>query len=482
MLSEIEKIITEDVPVVKDPTSSNKPTQTFSGANMRNFKEIENNINSLIQDSPFEGQLKDYSGVNVNIGLSIDGDPSKDITISLEGMSISHGTLYCNINTYNGISMDKFSAGVRTKSGVVAQKEDIKISDVVKNSDADYLFTLSYPKVKKNIENTLPIYIETLASLKQIRKNSRSLAVGWHKGIEQFVLQYNPNFILSSAITDYLYDKSNNNTFSDFEDCYVYGLTFMIVHELEHIVRNHVVSKNTTSLLDKVSNDQTGWGLANGLTDTFINTNIRGLLNRGLNKPDSTGVICGYGNEVFIASTPIVNAVTSGAKGIYQAVPLGFGSFKRVGQLSDIVLDVFRNVVKFDGGDDIRNNATEVDLSIYDSQPFILMFACSDLHQVFGKNSTLYNNFFVSILKKLTKPVTFDNTGSLNYKTKVIKSEEPAPKKGEKIVIDADLVGQIVKDKITGKRGYIVEYDPESGTVDVIYPKDQSSITDILGY
>ncbi len=477
-------ILNEKRPAILDksePIEVDSIVEQSGGALLKSFRAIGAEVDATLDTSLFEGSLDAYRGLTINMGLFHPEDPNKDITLSVDNWVIDSSwdgsTLSGSLKVEDGVSPRKFSAGIKMKPG--KSNAGANINDLLKKCDADHLWSLGYPLARRNVENFLPIYLETLDLLVQIKFND-TLGVNWNRAIEKYVLYYNPVFVLESAIIDYLYDKSEGNTnFSSFEDRYIYGLTFMLIHELEHVVRHNVVSSDSLRMLDQVSDDQLGHEINNGITDTFININTRNVLNRALRKGDSVGVTVGYGNEAFFASWPIIGQV--GGAGIYKAFNNGFSNMKSTADVAKGVVSLYSKIMQIDN--DMKNISFDShDLSDYISQPMVLMFACSDIYTLFGNNSANFTNFCVGAIKSLTKPVNFEEMGYTKSKIEKVEKSKEEEQKQEVVEKEAELIGEIVKDKLTGRRGFITDYDKENGKINIFYPEDQAVIKDILGY
>ncbi len=431
---------------------------------MRSFKDIENYINEEITTSPFEGSPVSYKGVNIKIGVEDKNNFNDCFTIIIDDMKHevdrnSLAYLTYSVKVKSGIAPIDFTATVTQKPG---REGSVATLDSIRDKcDNDALFTAGFAGARRNIERIVPIYMIALNELELRRRSVDTLAVFWDEAVSNYVMLYNPAFITWSAVIEYvrdLYKEGGRRAFKNFEDAYVYTLTFVICHELEHIIRQNTKGKDGT-LVTNLDNDPSSHRFSNGLLDIFINVNIQSWLNKALDMPSDTRLTVGYGNEFFTVSAPLHKERKGETKGIYSVIPRGLGSFKTVSGLVKAITGSFEKTVSSSDGDRIQDQMKgggdlTKSLKEYESANIMLMAGCGNINEIFGSNSTLFNNFFVDVVRNITKPIHVEAP-------KIVKVDPPKQEKPtvEKPTVEKSIVGQAVKDKNTGKIGIVVDYN-----------------------
>ena len=155
----------------------------------------------------------------------------------------------------------------------VSQSENsLTTKAIVKLCDADNIYNLYQDKALSIMRKLFahPYHMFTGSNLYKVRdtKDGVTLYVMYDKIRKKFRYAYNPKFILECAIDEWMLQSKR---YKSLEDCYCYLLSFMITHEMLHIIHHNTVSngKGVQDLIDSGDHD-----VANQVQDSFINCKI----------------------------------------------------------------------------------------------------------------------------------------------------------------------------------------------------------------
>lgn len=189
--------------------------------------------------------------------------------------------------------------GNNLPSSGMAPNEYEVISSLVDHNEAVEIFESIIDRSVAEIEDKSSFYCALLDNCiwEETDNNHRctTLAVGYDPDNGKYRLYYNPSFILTGAMAQYIYCPKD---YTSLEDCYNYMLKFYLIHEMSHITREHM-NKNNEGLLKDCSHRA-----INIYGDSFINQLIpSAVLKEQKEHPPIIGVL----NEISVSGVPKCN-------------------------------------------------------------------------------------------------------------------------------------------------------------------------------
>ena len=260
-----------------------------------------------------------------------------------------------------------------------------------------------------------------------------TLWVGYDKIMRNYVMGYNPSFILMTVLEEWSVKRGK---YRSLVDCYCYILGFLIAHEMSHLIRH-----NSDSESGRVDTNSVNHLIDNVIQDSYINTNLADIFS-GLvgSYDDSISLDGGIGKDFGFRS--------SASEG-------GLKKFKTLNDLSKALVNAYASVL----------NAKKVSISDGDVRNVVGLDLNKELYKL--ENSQLYLKFICQDGWGAYKSTSINFTTTINTLIKSIVDgrmyrAETGLTKGEAkdlgIVNTADgaLVGQRVRDIKSGKIGVVI--------------------------
>lgn len=415
---------------------------------------MENIANDLSIKMLFLGSKSTDVDLNKPHSLSIDytlksvsNDESSN-EISLEALGWIHRDV---------VTVDKF-VGL---DGIEANKEaDDLIFDIVSKSNPDDIYNIYLRKVGDIIKKFSPVayhmfYGKDLYKRKEdpfIIGNdgkpipvSSTLYVTYDPGRRQFRYAYNPSFILRAALDEYIH---NSRKYKSLESCYIYCLSFFIIHEMMHLIDNNVTSKESYTEID-LGDSSTERGqvvnhkISNIVQDSYINCGVARLFNSGFDTffRHSNGNL---GNVPRIG----VNSRVS----LRSEHNRGFKKFNTIKELEEAVTDT---LIKSVGLNVSRTkldvvNSKEQSLAEYEGADILIHIDVLGTSKVLRQNSAK----FQKLINDLAKTVT---SGSFYTMMEEFTTQEKVSDMG---ILEP---GSLVRIKNTTTVLVVTGYDEQSG-------------------
>ena len=221
--------------------------------------------------------------------------------------------------------------------------------------------------------------------------NVRTLAVTFDKRFNKFLYLYHPEFILECAFDEWFL---NRRYYNSLRDCYCYVLSFMITHEMMHLIHH-----NTTSTIDM--GDVGGHRIVNMIQDSFINCQISRVF-RGVSGISSGGIA--PMPRVGIDSSITVRAEHNN----------GFKKYNNLGDLSLEIVKVISQITKYPGYEKNLNVGSSVSLDKLAGADVFITIDVSPTASSLRGNSALFQKLVNELIKTITEGRVYDKFSKLS--------------------------------------------------------------------
>lgn len=266
------------------------------GVKINSFQELENFLKNNKEGLPYSKVeiSSPNSSLNVQIKLmsnkKVSVDESSNTWISLD-YDISTGDNYIRGWAKSGKKdTNSLFAGVKKNENATFSS----MYEIVNMCNPVDMYNSCVKKTITEISYISPIIVSTFdLCVKKVLKGNHTLSVHYDKVLGKFVYTYNPDFVLLSSIDEFVL---NENKYNSFQDCYCYVLSFLICHEMMHLIHHNVTSGiedegNTSHFTDNL------------IYDSFINCKLSRLLKRNSFSRDNyygSPVLNGGVNDEFV--------------------------------------------------------------------------------------------------------------------------------------------------------------------------------------
>lgn len=266
------------------------------GVKINSFQELENFLKNNKEGLPYSKVEipSSKSSLNVQIKLmsnkKVSIDESLDSWISLD-YDISTGDNYIRGWAASGKKdTSSLFAGVKKNENATFSS----MYEIVNMCNPVDMYNSCVKKTTTEISYISPIIVSTFdLCVKKILRGNHTLSVHYDAVLGKFVYTYNPDFVLLSSIDEFVLNESKYNSF---QDCYCYVLSFLICHEMMHLIHHNVTSGiedegNTSHFTDNL------------IYDSFINCKLSRLLKRNSFSRDNyygSPVLNGGVNDEFV--------------------------------------------------------------------------------------------------------------------------------------------------------------------------------------
>lgn len=161
--------------------------------------------------------------------------------------------------------------------GIPEPPEDVTLTveDLTEMCDYEAMYKINIQSALDQIKRSCPtvFYMFNGPKVDKIMEYSsygrtNTLYVTFNKRKGKLVYAYNPQFILSSVIEEYI---RNTGKYRSLKDCYIYLLGFYICHEMMHIITNNTGANARQGIELNSDSAGTNHRIANIVMDSYIN-------------------------------------------------------------------------------------------------------------------------------------------------------------------------------------------------------------------
>lgn len=400
--------------------------ENLLGSTTFNYNKPKEFVNSYSKNSTIDISLLLFSNSNVKIPKSknllsysfdfSDAEDDKVVWAHKERIKNS-----CEIEEFWCLPPDD--------SFIEGNTED-SVNNFVKKCDCDTIYQVYSKEAVEGMRSKFPTAYSLFVSGNIVTVRSKdpssTLSVRYDRFLGKFIYEYNPVMIFTTAIDEY---TSRKYCYPSLTACYIYLLTFLISHEMLHIVVNNTVSYSNTN--------ETNLGnhtMANVLMDGFINSEVakrlRGFAGTGFAR-DKESPIPEHGVGTIISMRAQHNV---GLKNFYSEKELVEEIYK---VLEKRLEEKCRLYIDFNEDDDFIRGIGGGD--------FVLNVRVPSGLGRFRKNSGNFQNLISSIFKVLS-----DGTAIFSNKLSEIEKST-----------DYDVVpnGTLVRLRNTTQVCYVISYN-----------------------
>lgn len=318
-------------------------------------------------------------------------DNTLKYTTSIGYSSNDSPTIYTYENTpYKGDAYSFFGFKPNKIDG------SFSVSDIVEKCDSERIYRLYKSKALDYVKIYEPRSYYLFQRIKEIRGGVDTLCVYYNNKTRSFIYRYNPDFILESALSEFLTRESSYNSL---EACYLYNLSFFILHEMMHIISSNSVSAERVedSVTDySSSNDHR---VSNIIQDGYINTHISTLFFNQHILPTK--------DRLMSMNMHLVPSI-----GIGTAIQLrseingkGFKKFYSSSEVSDKITSVIVDMLKRNNINSApyqvsNGNNTEVDK--YEGKSFMISIEVNSNNFALRSSSYMYQKTIDALMRVFT--------------------------------------------------------------------------------
>ena len=238
-----------------------------------------------------------------------------------------------------------FSSGHSVKIedflGIPEPPEDVTLTveDLTEMCDYEAMYKINVPVALDQIKRNCPtvFYMFNGPKVDKIMEyssygRSNTLYVTFNKRKGKLVYAYNPQFVLSSVIEEYI---RNMSKYKSLKDCYIYLLGFYICHEMMHIITNNTGANARQGIELNEESAGTNHRIANIVMDSYINCWLsKSMKNwRGIN-PQIDG------------SAPMPSIGVEDTISLRAQHNVGFKSYANVGELINAILNLYGGFIQ----------------------------------------------------------------------------------------------------------------------------------------
>ena len=266
------------------------------GVKINSFQELENFLKINKEGLPYSKVEITSSNSSLNVQIKLISNKKVSIDESLD----SWISLDYDISTEDNYIRGWAASGKKDTSSLFAgvkKNENATFSsmyEIVNMCNPVDMYNSCVKKTTTEISYISPIIVSTFdLCVKKILRGNHTLSVHYDAVLGKFVYTYNPDFVLLSSIDEFVLNGSKYNSF---QDCYCYVLSFLICHEMMHLIHHNVTSGiedegNTSHFTDNL------------IYDSFINCKLSRLLKRNSFSRDNyygSPVLNGGVNDEFV--------------------------------------------------------------------------------------------------------------------------------------------------------------------------------------
>ena len=271
-----------------------------------------------------------------------------------------------------------------------------------------------------------------------------TLYVTYDPSRRKFRYAYCPSFILRAALDEYIH---NRKKYKSLESCYIYCLSFFIIHEMMHLIDNNVTSKESYTEID-LGDSSTSQGqevnhnIANIVQDSYINCGVARLFNSDWSKffnsmPDNTGNVPRIGVNSRISLRSEHNN--------------GFKKFGNVKELAESITDTVINSIGLNvASPKISLGSNAVSLEKYEGADVFIHLDVLGTSKVLRQNSAKFQKLINDLAKTMTNGSFYNIMQEFTTKEKVSDMDILEP-------------GTLVRIKNTTTVLIVTGYDEASG-------------------
>lgn len=332
---------------------------------------------------------------------NIDKDIKNSFNLIIADAHVKHGNFFMdsffemndsNMTKFSGMSVENTDGAVKVER--IVEKSDYKrIYNIYKGISLDY--------IKKYEPRSYFLFNRIV----EIEGGISTLCVYYDHSIRSFVYRYNPKFILSTVIEEFL---SKRQDYVSLESCYIYTLSYMILHEMMHIISSNVVVGSGNESINKyVSTDD--HKVVNIIQDGYINSYISALFSdiSILKEKDFLFVPRHRGLYNTYAPT-LSNGIGSSVQFRSEINGNGFKNYKNSKEFADVltkkVAEIFSRNIQDITSSDINNSFIEdFDLTDYWGKEFFVNIYVNPNSLVLRSSSFMYQELIDDIMTSLTE-------------------------------------------------------------------------------
>lgn len=195
------------------------------------------------------------------------------LSFSLEDEESGEIRVYDNRYAGRNTSFEKF---MELPVGVEGDTDE-QIWEVVDKCDTAYMYDLYIEDALKLVSkgmNTAYQLFKNPNLYKTMDRSITSLGVTYMPKLKKFVYLYNPDFILTATLEEWM---KNKKSYESLRACYVYLLAYFITHEMMHIIYNNTSTDNDgAGITDIELSGDSGVNheITNMVQDSFINSEL----------------------------------------------------------------------------------------------------------------------------------------------------------------------------------------------------------------
>ena len=260
--------------------------------------------------------------------------------------------------------------------------------DFVDMCDADEIYQLYRDVALKTVREAMPTAYQMFKGPNIVERCSRNysgisvtLFVTYDTRLGKFIYCYNPDFILKSAIDEYVMFKDR---YSSLASCYIYLLAFFITHEMMHIVTNNTSSGGQITGMEKGNHN-----IENIVMDSFINCNLSILFKRA------------DGIKIEDNLAPFPYTAYKSKVSLRGEHNVGFKRYENTRQFAEELANLYLNVISEDI--EIHHHEDDKrDLTKYEGADVIFHLDVSPRAQAIRKSSMTYQKFVNDAVNMIT--------------------------------------------------------------------------------
>ena len=289
-------------------------------------------------------------------------------------------------------------------------KDEVSAKDLVRRCDASQFYKLYLNEALNVIRKLFPYPYGMFSGPHLYKVEDRkagTLYVAYDKLRKKFRYAYNPDFILESAIEEWML---NRGAYKTLKDCYCYLLAFMITHEMLHIIHHNTVSDTGVDDSRLSTSDH---AVANCVMDSFINCKIA---RRFTGAPQ-------------LRSNSRLAPMLSNGIGAKVSVRVehnrGLKKFETLKDLSDELLAVIMKDMRLKSTIDINYYPSESSLiernlsKLEGADAFITVYISPTLSAIRSNGSNLFQTCFNDIIKCITDGKAHDMYSKISDEEKI---------------------------------------------------------------
>lgn len=322
---------------------------------------------------------------------------------------------------------------------------DEKISEVVAKCDCAYIYDLYLEDALNLVSdgmNTAYQLFKNPNLFKMMDRSINSLGVTYSPKLKKFIYLYNPDFIMSAAVEEWMKCK---NSYESLRSCYVYLLAYFITHEMMHIIYNNTSTDNSGAGITDINlsdNENMNHTISNIVQDSFINSELAIRFKR----PSGT-----YGIRQSNNLAPIPKIGVDSRMCFRGEHNKGFKEFKTEEDLMNLVVDLYRKTAKLGDSRVYKCRCDNTyDLKKFKGADIYVQVEVNPRSRDIRQSSIVFQKFINDLIRTITD-------GNIYDRFSVFTQDEKAT--------DKDILpnGSLVRIKNIVDICVVVGYDEETG-------------------